>query len=61
VGALKVGNPMDRGNHVGPLAREDLVEPRPASRRRRRRAHEAGSASFKISSTGTSEASCSRR
>ncbi len=26
VGALKVGNPMDRGNHVGPLAREDLVE-----------------------------------
>src|SRR5258708_4976728 len=26
VGALKVGNPMDRGNQVGPLAREDLVE-----------------------------------
>jgi succinate-semialdehyde dehydrogenase/glutarate-semialdehyde dehydrogenase len=26
VGALKVGNPMDRGNHVGPLARADLVE-----------------------------------
>jgi succinate-semialdehyde dehydrogenase / glutarate-semialdehyde dehydrogenase len=26
VGALKVGNPMDRGNHVGPLARPDLVD-----------------------------------
>src|SRR5690348_300818 len=26
VAALKVGNPMDRGNQVGPLAREDLVE-----------------------------------
>src|SRR3984893_14484515 len=26
VGALKVGNPMDRGNQVGPLARADLVE-----------------------------------
>ena len=26
VSALKVGNPMDRGNQVGPLAREDLVE-----------------------------------
>ena len=26
VGALKVGNPMDRANQVGPLAREDLVE-----------------------------------
>jgi succinate-semialdehyde dehydrogenase / glutarate-semialdehyde dehydrogenase len=26
VGALKVGNPMDRGNQVGPLAREDLVD-----------------------------------
>jgi succinate-semialdehyde dehydrogenase/glutarate-semialdehyde dehydrogenase len=25
VGALKVGNPMDRANQVGPLAREDLV------------------------------------
>ncbi|MGH7764357.1 MAG: NAD-dependent succinate-semialdehyde dehydrogenase, partial [Candidatus Dormibacteraceae bacterium] len=25
VAALKVGNPMDRGNQVGPLAREDLV------------------------------------
>jgi succinate-semialdehyde dehydrogenase/glutarate-semialdehyde dehydrogenase len=26
VAALKVGNPMDRANQVGPLAREDLVE-----------------------------------
>jgi succinate-semialdehyde dehydrogenase/glutarate-semialdehyde dehydrogenase len=26
VGALKVGNPMDRSNQVGPLAREDLVD-----------------------------------
>jgi len=26
VGALKVGNPMDRGNQVGPLARQDLVD-----------------------------------
>ena len=26
VGALKVGNPMDRGNQVGPLARADLVD-----------------------------------
>lgn len=26
VGALKLGNPMDRGNQVGPLARADLVE-----------------------------------
>ncbi|HET9781605.1 MAG TPA: NAD-dependent succinate-semialdehyde dehydrogenase [Candidatus Dormibacteraeota bacterium] len=26
VAALKVGNPMDRTNHVGPLAREDLVD-----------------------------------
>jgi len=26
VGALKVGNPMDRGNQVGPLAREDLLD-----------------------------------
>jgi succinate-semialdehyde dehydrogenase / glutarate-semialdehyde dehydrogenase len=26
VAALKVGNPMDRANHVGPLARQDLVE-----------------------------------
>jgi succinate-semialdehyde dehydrogenase / glutarate-semialdehyde dehydrogenase len=26
VGALKVGNPMDRNNQVGPLARGDLVE-----------------------------------
>ncbi|HVS47347.1 MAG TPA: NAD-dependent succinate-semialdehyde dehydrogenase [Candidatus Dormibacteraeota bacterium] len=26
VAALKVGNPMDRGNQVGPLARADLVE-----------------------------------
>jgi succinate-semialdehyde dehydrogenase/glutarate-semialdehyde dehydrogenase len=26
VGALKVGDPMDRGNHVGPLARGDLVD-----------------------------------
>jgi succinate-semialdehyde dehydrogenase/glutarate-semialdehyde dehydrogenase len=26
VGALKVGNPMDRGNQVGPLARPDLVD-----------------------------------
>lgn len=26
VAALKVGNPMDRGNQVGPLAREDLVD-----------------------------------
>ena len=26
VGALKVGNPMDRGNQVGPLARGDLVD-----------------------------------
>jgi succinate-semialdehyde dehydrogenase/glutarate-semialdehyde dehydrogenase len=25
VGALRVGNPMDRANQVGPLAREDLV------------------------------------
>ena len=25
VGALKIGNPMDRGNQVGPLARADLV------------------------------------
>src|SRR6267378_1589417 len=25
VGALKVGNPMDRANQVGPLAREDLL------------------------------------
>jgi succinate-semialdehyde dehydrogenase/glutarate-semialdehyde dehydrogenase len=26
VGALKIGNPMDRGNQVGPLARADLVD-----------------------------------
>jgi succinate-semialdehyde dehydrogenase/glutarate-semialdehyde dehydrogenase len=26
VGALKVGDPMDRANQVGPLAREDLIE-----------------------------------
>ncbi len=26
VAALKVGNPMDRSNQVGPLAREDLVD-----------------------------------
>jgi succinate-semialdehyde dehydrogenase/glutarate-semialdehyde dehydrogenase len=26
VAALKVGNPMDRANQVGPLAREDLVD-----------------------------------
>ena len=26
VAALKVGNPMDRANHVGPLARADLVD-----------------------------------
>jgi succinate-semialdehyde dehydrogenase/glutarate-semialdehyde dehydrogenase len=26
VGALKVGNPMDRANQVGPLARPDLVD-----------------------------------
>jgi succinate-semialdehyde dehydrogenase/glutarate-semialdehyde dehydrogenase len=26
VGALKVGDPMDRGNQVGPLARADLVD-----------------------------------
>src|SRR5499427_1013198 len=26
VGALKVGDPMDRGNQVGPLARGDLVD-----------------------------------
>ena len=26
VGALKVGDPMDRGNQVGPLARPDLVD-----------------------------------
>ncbi len=26
VGALKLGNPMDRGNQVGPLARADLIE-----------------------------------
>jgi len=26
VGALKVGNPMDRSNQVGPLAREDLLD-----------------------------------
>ncbi len=26
VAALKVGNPMDRGNQVGPLARADLVD-----------------------------------
>lgn len=26
VSALKVGNPMDRSNNVGPLAREDLVD-----------------------------------
>src|SRR3984893_17474996 len=26
VGALKVGNPMDRGNQVGPLARADLID-----------------------------------
>jgi len=26
VGALKVGDPMDRGNQVGPLAREDLID-----------------------------------
>src|SRR6266853_638070 len=26
VGALKVGNPMDRGNQVGPLARADLLD-----------------------------------
>jgi succinate-semialdehyde dehydrogenase/glutarate-semialdehyde dehydrogenase len=26
VAALKVGNPMDRANHVGPLARGDLVD-----------------------------------
>jgi succinate-semialdehyde dehydrogenase / glutarate-semialdehyde dehydrogenase len=26
VGALRVGNPMDRANQVGPLAREDLVQ-----------------------------------
>jgi len=26
VAALKVGNPMDRANHVGPLARRDLVD-----------------------------------
>jgi succinate-semialdehyde dehydrogenase/glutarate-semialdehyde dehydrogenase len=26
VAALKVGNPMDRANHVGPLARQDLVD-----------------------------------
>src|SRR5690348_5254136 len=26
VGALKVGNPMDRANQVGPLARADLVD-----------------------------------
>jgi len=26
VAALKVGDPMDRGNHVGPLARADLID-----------------------------------
>jgi succinate-semialdehyde dehydrogenase / glutarate-semialdehyde dehydrogenase len=26
VGALQIGNPMDRGNQVGPLARADLVD-----------------------------------
>jgi succinate-semialdehyde dehydrogenase/glutarate-semialdehyde dehydrogenase len=26
VGALKVGDPMDRGNQVGPLARADLID-----------------------------------
>lgn len=26
VSALKVGNPMDRSNNIGPLAREDLVD-----------------------------------
>src|SRR5579859_5355311 len=26
VGALKVGDPMDRGNQVGPLARPDLID-----------------------------------